>query len=322
MALYLTERDVEGLLTMPEAVAALEDAFRRQANGEVTNQPRRRLHLPEGTYHTMAAADVGLQTFGMKAYASFRPRTRFLVLLYSAANGDLLAMIEADKLGQIRTGAASGVATRYLARPNKRLLVGIYGTGWQAQTQLEAICAACDVQSIVAYGRDEARRNAFCQSMTKRLGVPVSPNDRPEAAAEGQDVVITATTSRVPVLRGEWLAPGAHVNAVGSNLLVKREINEETVRRAGVLVVDSIEQAKQESGDLLTPYEMRLFRWEQVIELSQIVAGYRKGRADDWQITLFKSNGLAMWDIAVATLVYRKAVAAKVGVEIPMWQGA
>src|SRR5438309_528168 len=145
MALYLTERDVENLLTMPEAVAALDDAFRRQANGDVINQPRRRLHVPEGTYHTMVAADLGLETFGIKAYTSFPPKTRFLVLLYDARNGDLLAMIEADKLGQMRTGAASGVATRYLAQAGRPLRVGIYGTGWQAQAQLEAVCAVREI---------------------------------------------------------------------------------------------------------------------------------------------------------------------------------
>lgn len=319
MALYLTERNVEELLTVQEAVKALEDAFRRQGNGEVINQPRRRLHLPEGTYHTMAAADLGLQTFGLKAYTSFRPKTRFLMLLYSAASGDLLALIEADRLGQIRTGAATGVATRHLAIQAQPLRIGIYGTGWQAQTQLEAVCAVREVQAITAYSRDEAKRRAFCERMTAQLGVAVTPAERPETAAEGQDVVITATTSKVPVLRGEWLAPGTHVNAVGSNVLVKREVNEETIRRAALIAVDSLEQAKQESGDLLVPYEMRLFRWEQVVALGDIVAGRHPGRADNWQITLFKSNGIAMWDVAVATLVYKKALVAQVGKDLPMW---
>src|SRR5579871_1912250 len=148
MALYLTEKDVERLLTMPEAISALEAAFRRQANGEVLNQPRRRLHLPAGTYHTMIAADLGLDTFAIKAYASFRPKTRFLVLLYEADNGNLLALLEADRLGQMRTGAATGVATRYLASAREALRVGIYGTGWQAQSQLEAVCVARKVESI------------------------------------------------------------------------------------------------------------------------------------------------------------------------------
>src|SRR5436190_15231913 len=131
MALFLTEQHVEALLTMDEAISALEESFRARARGDALNQPRRRLHLPHGTYHTMAAADLSLRTFGQKAYASFAPRTRFLFLLYDAANGDLLSIMEADRLGQVRTGAATGVAAKYLARQETGLQVGIYGAGWQ-----------------------------------------------------------------------------------------------------------------------------------------------------------------------------------------------
>jgi len=319
MALYLTEQDVQQLLSMPEAISALEEAFRRQARGEVINQPRRRLHVPNGTYHTMAAADLGLDRFAMKAYASFRPKTRFLILLYSAQNGDLLAMIEGDRLGQMRTGAASGVATRYLAKQGESVRVGIYGTGWQAESQLEAVCAVRKVERIVAYGRAPSRKENFCRTMSERLGVVVAPASRPQEAAMEQDVVITATTARDPVLNGEWLSPGAHINAVGSNLLMKREVDEATVQRSAVLVVDSIEQSKLEAGDLLPAYERRLFRWEQVLELSDVVSGLRPGRTEAEQITLFKSNGIALEDVAVADVVYNKALEAQIGVEIPMW---
>lgn len=321
MALYLTEQQVAELLTMTETIAALEAAFRRQARGEVVNQPRRRLHLPQGTYHTMVAGDLGLNAFAIKAYASFPPKTRFLALLYDAANGDLLAILEADKLGQMRTGAATGVATRCLAKPSGPLRVGVYGTGWQARTQLEAVCAVRAVQAITAYGRDAARRAAFCAEMTERLGVPVSPAEQPEEAAQEQDVVITATTAREPVLRGAWLKPGAHVNAVGSNMLTRREVDEETIRRSAVIVVDSVEQAKAEAGDLLVPCEKRLFRWEQAAELSAVVAGQHPGRADDTQITLFKSNGIAMEDVAAASLVYAKAKERGIGTELPFQAG-
>jgi len=320
MPIYLTESDVERLLTMPEAVAALEGAFARQNQGAVINQPRRRLHLPHGTYHTMTAADMELGLFGIKTYASFRPKTRFLVLLYSAANGDLLAIIEADRLGQIRTGAASGVATQYLARQGNGLRVGIYGTGWQAQSQLQGVCAVRDVRIVVAYGRDAARRADFCTRMAAELGVEVTPAERPEQAAEGQDVVITATTARDPVLMGRWLKPGAHLNVAGSNMLMKREIDDEAVQRSDLLVVDSIEQAKSEAGDLLAPYERRLFRWEQVAELADIVGGRNSGRTHDGEITLFKSNGLALEDVAVAAVVYQKARTEKVGASVSMWQ--
>ncbi len=275
MALYLTERDVDSLLTMPEAVAALKNSFLSQSRGEAVNQPRRRLHLPAGTYHTMAAADLSLQTFGQKAYCSFPPRTRFLFLLHDARTGELLAMMEADRLGQIRTGAASGLATSLLASNGSGLIIGIFGAGWQAQSQLEAVCAVRDVARVVVYSRTEASREAFCSAMTQRLGRPVVPAARPEEAAEGCHIVITATTAREPVVMGEWLMPGVHVNAVGSNLLMKREIDERVVSRSDLIVVDSVEQSRAEAGDLLPAYERRLFRWEQVRELHEIVSGTR-----------------------------------------------
>ncbi len=321
MALLLTERDVEALLTMPEAIEAVETAFLRQANGEVTNQPRRRLYSPKGAYHTMVAGDAELETFGIKTYTAFAPKARFLMLLYDGRTGELLALIEADRLGQMRTGAATGVATRLLANTRDSYRVGIYGTGWQAQTQLEAVCAAVPVGDIVAYSRTAEKRTQFAETMEAKLGVPVHAADTPEAAARDRDVVITATTSAEPVLQGAWLSPGTHINAVGSNQLSRREVDDETIKRSNLIVVDSIEQAKGEAGDLLAPYERRVFRWEQVVELADIVEGSRTGRTDEGQITFFKSLGLAFEDVAVATLVYRKAQAQGLGTDVPLWQG-
>ncbi len=319
MALYLTENDVDSLLTMPEAIAALKDGFLALSRGEAVNQPRRRLHLPAGTYHTMGAADLSLQTFGQKAYCSFPPKAKFLFLLHDARTGDLLAIIEADKLGQIRTGAASGLAASYLALNGAGIQIGIYGAGWQARSQLEAVCAVRDVARITVHSRNAANRDAFCGEMSQRLGVPVISAARPEEAATDCQIVITATSAREPVLIGEWLSPGTHVNVVGSNMLMKREIDEKVVSRSGLIVVDSIEQSRIEAGDLLPAFERRLFRWEQVRELQEIVSGAHAGRTGEDEITLFKSNGIALEDVAVATLVFRKAVERKVGSHIPLW---
>jgi len=319
MALYLNEREVTSLLSMPEAIAALEQSFLAQSRGEVINQARRRLYLPRGTYHTMGAADLSLQTFGQKAYVSFPPKTRFLFLLYDANNGDLLSVMEADKLGQIRTGAATGLAASYLAIRDEPLHVGLYGSGWQARTQLEAICAACNVAEVSVFSRDKTRLNAFCDEMALQLGRPVVAAARPEIAAQDRQIVVTATSAKDPVLLGEWLSPGAHVSAVGSNMLMKREIDEAVVSRSDLLVLDSIEQAKVEAGDLLPALERRLFRWEQAAELHQIVSGAHPGRTARSQITLFKSLGVALEDVAVATLVYQKALANNVGTQIPLW---
>jgi ornithine cyclodeaminase/alanine dehydrogenase-like protein (mu-crystallin family) len=198
--------------------------------------------------------------------------------------------------------------------------VGIYGTGWQAQSQLEAVCAACSVESIWVYGRDVARREAFCALMASRLNLPVLSEGSPELTAAGKEVLITATTSAHPVLRGEWVAPGCHINAIGSNMLMRREVDDETLRRSDLIVVDSIEQSKMEAGDLLPPFERRLFRWEEVVELSDLVGGRREGRTSAEQITFFKSNGIAMEDVAVATLAYQKAMRSDAGKDIALWE--
>ncbi|HLJ56100.1 MAG TPA: ornithine cyclodeaminase family protein, partial [Chthonomonadaceae bacterium] len=238
-----------------------------------------------------------------------------------ARTGELLALIEADRMGQIRTGAATGVATACLAADRRGLRVGIYGAGWQAQSQLEAVCAVRAIVGVRVYSRTAEKRDAFCRDMTARLGVPVEPAERPEDAAAGAEIVITATTAREPVLRGEWLMPGAHVNAVGGNLLMKREIDDAVIARSGLIVVDSIEQARVEAGDLLAPFERGLFRWEQVRELYEIVAGSHPGRMAEDQITLFKSIGIALEDVAVAARIYRNAIEQGAGSRVPMWAG-
>ena len=319
MPIYLTESDVTALLMMPEAISALDQSFRAQARGDAVNQPRRRLYLPHGTYHSMTAADLSLQTYGQKTYSSFGRTTRFLFLLHDANSGDLLAIMAADRLGQVRTGAATGVAASLLARDSPGLRVGIYGAGWQARSQLEAVCAVRDAARITVYSRSADTRAQFCREMAEHLGRPVEAADRPEDAAREQDIVITATTARDPVLRGEWLSPGVFVSAVGSNMLMKREIDETVVSRSDVIVVDSVEQSRIEAGDLLPAIERRIVRWEQIRELHEIVSGAHPGRTGAEQIILFKSNGIALEDVAVATLVYRKARERGAGVNVPMW---
>lgn len=319
MPLYLTENDVQSLLTMTEAIEALEGAFGRQALGETMNQPRDRLFMPHGTYHTMIAADLGLRVFGVKAYTSFKTRCRFLLMLYSTDTGDLLAVIEADRLGQLRTGAATGLATKLLARVQHRLRVGIYGAGWQAESQLQGVCAALDVSHITVYSRHSEGRLNFCTRMQDLLKIEALPAESPEEASKEQDVIITATTSREPVLKSDWIQPGTHINAAGGNMLNRTELDSHAITRCDLIVVDSIEQSKMESGEFLTPYQQGLLRWEQVVELAQVVGGKHPGRTDPRQITLFKSNGVALEDIAVGALVYNKALKAGSGSHLPMW---
>jgi alanine dehydrogenase len=317
MALLLNEAEVTMLLPMSLALEAVEEVFRWHGEGKLTNRPRVRLQVPGGLLHVMPAAVPEARVMGLKAYATVRGGTKFVVLLFSVETGALLAVIEADRLGQMRTGAASGVATKHLAGPDADR-VGCYGTGWQARSQLEAVCAVRRVREIRVYGRDPERRARFAEEMTPALGVPVVAVERPEVAARDASILVTITSSRTPVLEGRWIAPGAHVNAAGSNALQRAELDIEAVRRAGVLVTDSIEQARLECGDLVAALAEGAIRWDDVHELGEIVAGRHPGRTRADEVTLFESQGVAMEDVAVAARVLARARERRVGTEIPI----
>ncbi len=320
MTLLLSEADVREVLTMTLALEAVEEAFRRQAAGEAILHTRRRLEAPEKAFlHYMAAADTVSGYMGMKIYTSVRGVLRFLVPLYNAKNGELLALLEADYLGQMRTGAASGVATKYMSRSDARA-VGMVGTGLQARTQLEAVGAVRRIEAIRVFGRNPERRVQFCREMSARLGVTLNPASSAEEAVRAADIVVTATTSSNPVVLGEWLAPGMHVNAIGANFPQKRELDSEAVRRAAVLAVDSIEQSKLEAGDLIHVLGEDPSRWAAVTELAAIVSGRVSGRTSARDITLFKSNGIAIWDVVVAGRVYELAQQRQLGRRIPLWE--
>lgn len=320
MALLLTESDVRGLLTMPAAIAAVEESFRRLASGNAIVHPRQRLHVPGKSYlHFMAAADATGGYMGLKIYSSAKEGLRFIVPLFNVLTGDLAAVIEADFLGQMRTGAASGVATRLMAREDSRV-VGIIGTGLQARTQLEAIAAVRKLGEVRVCGRDANRREKFVAEMAARLKVPVRSAANAEEAVRDADIVITSTTSTNPVVEGRWVKKGTHINAIGANFPQKRELDAEAVERCEVIVVDSREQSKLESGDLIQVFGQDDKRWGQVAEMADIVAGKAPGRTNPEQITLFKSNGIAIEDIVVAGQIYELARERKIGSEIPMWE--
>ncbi|HXJ14525.1 MAG TPA: ornithine cyclodeaminase family protein [Candidatus Limnocylindrales bacterium] len=320
MTLHINEAEVRQILTMPMAMDAVEEISRKQADGRVILHPRRRFELPAGGgfFHYMAAMDTEAGFIAMKQYTYVKGVLRFLVPLYEISTGALLAMIEADFLGQQRTGAASGVATKYLARANART-AAIIGTGGQARTQLEAVAAARKLDSVRVYGRDPERRAKFCAEMTARLGISVHPAASAAEAVRGAEIVNTATTSAKPVLDGQDIAQGAHINAIGANHAHKRELDDAAISRAGLIFVDSIEQSKQEAGDLIIPFQQEPKRWEEVRELDQLIAGKVPGRTEEKQITLFKSNGIASWDLAVAEKIYALARQKNLGRELPFF---
>jgi alanine dehydrogenase len=319
MAIYLTEQDITQLFSMEDALSAVEAVFKLQASGQATNESRRRVHAAGASLNVMCGAVEQIGTFrgvaGLKAYTVTRHGARFHVSLYDAESGELLAFLEANKLGQMRTGAASGIATKYLANPDAKS-VGIYGSGWQASSQLEAVCAVRPIEAVKVYSRSAENREQFCRDMSAKLkDVKIEPVSQANDAA-GSDIIITITSAREPVLEGARLNPGAHINAAGNNSILKRELDDEVIKRSAFIAVDSLDQARIEAGELVVPVEKGLLTWERVKELRLVVSGEIKGRTDSREITLFKSLGIAIEDVAAAAIVYRKAKAQKVGKEM------
>ncbi len=286
------------MLTPADAVEAVEDSFRRLAAGEIENVPRYRVRLDGGALAVMSAVDRGRGLACVKTYTAREEGAAFVVVLFDGA--ETRALIDADRLGQLRTGAASAVAAKYLARPGARTL-GVIGCGWQARSQVACIREALPgIAQVVAFCRSEKRLAEFC----REVGAEAGESHRDPA---GADVVVTITTSRDPVLRGEWLRPGAVVCAAGANRPQARELDNAVLERAALVCCDSLADAKIESGDLIEPVEQGVLDWLEVHELQEVVAGGLPGRQADDDIVVFKSNGLAAWDLAVAARVVELA---------------
>lgn len=316
MALYLSEEDVRGIVTMPLALEAVEAAHREHGLGEAIDLPRQRTRLPQTVLHIVQGALPSAGVVGYKAYTSSRAGVRFLVHLFDAADGRPLAVIAGDTLGMMRTGAAGGVAAKWLARPDARI-VGVFGAGWQAQSQIEAVCAVRPVERVKVHARDRQKLERFCRDMTQRLGREVVPAASPRETVEGSDIVVTITTASEPLFDGAWLAPGTHVTAAGSNALIRREIDETTLKRAALVCVDARATALAEAGDLLPALEKGRLHAGRLAELGEVIAGVRAGRSDAAQITLFESQGMAIQDLALARRVLDAAQARGLGVELP-----
>ncbi len=302
---YLTEAEVARVLTMDLALETTAAAFRKLALEEAENPPRQRVRTDHIMLHVLPAAAKSLGAVGFKAYTTAKTGAKFYVTLFDPKEGGISAIVEADLLGQFRTGAASGVATKKLARADSST-VGLFGTGKQARTQLLAVCKVRPIKTAFVYGRDADRRKAFCAQLAQETGIEVVPVETPEEAAKG-DVICTATSAKEPVLLGAWLRDGQHLNLVGSNFLGKTETDADVFRRASVIAVDSKEQAKLEAGDFVEPMKERVFQWADVIELAPLSVGRYPGRETPEDVTLFKSLGLGVEDIALAVKVVEAA---------------
>lgn len=308
MKLYLSEQDVLACLPMAKAIELVERVFRQLADGSAINHPRRRVILPTGAVlHYMAGGSPDY--FGLKAYSVHaKTGAHFEVLLYRSADGMPLATLEANYLGQIRTGAASGVATKFLAREDAAV-AAVIGSGFQAETQLEAIANVRALKEIRVWSRKEEKRTAFARRCAEKFHLNVRAAETAEECVRGADIIVTATASKQPVLESSWVGPGTHINAAGANWAERRELPTDLVLdKASLVAVDSVEVGKIESGDLLIPLKERSGAAFPAVEMADIVAGKRPGRISADQITIFKSNGLAVEDIAVAGYIYEVAL--------------
>ena len=315
-AIYLNESEVQSLLDMPTTIDLLEGAFRDWAADKAGNIPRARVRSPGMGLHIMSASWHTPGICGWKAYTTTVTGARFLIGIYHNQLGELLALLEANYLGQWRTGAASGLATKYLSRPDSKT-VGVIGTGFQALTQILAVCAVRSLETINVFGRDPERRMRFATEVELKTGVACVPCESAETAIRGADIVITATTSATQVCRDVWLMPGVHINAIGSNYPQKSELDMATIERADLVVCDDRQACQVEAGELIQAALTGNWNWESTVNLADIVAGKHPGRTSPEALTIFKSVGLALEDVALGYHVWTRAKDLGLGTPLP-----
>ncbi len=325
MAILLNKKNVQDILTMPGCIEIVEEAFRQLALGTVLMPQRTAIRIPQyhGLHLGMPAYIGGeLDTLALKVVTVYPdnpsqhqlPTTIGVLLLNDARTGAPLAIMDAGFMTAMRTGAVSGVATKYLAREDARK-VGVFGAGVQAETQLMAVCAVRPIESVFVFDAFPDKANAYAEHMSKLLNVPVTPVDNARAAVSGMDVIIAASSAAQPIFDGAWLEPGQHINGVGSHSPAARELDTATIVRSKV-VPDYLDACLVEAGDIIIPINEGAFSKEQIhASLGEIIAGMKPGRESAEEITLFKSVGLAIQDAATASFVYRKALESKAGME-------
>ena len=317
MALLLRESDVEQLLTMNLALELVERVHREYSTGQAIDVPRERTRTPKAALHILQGAVPSAGVLGYKAYTSSREGIRFIVYGFSAERGNLDVIVEANHLGMMRTGAAGGVAAKWLARADAKV-AGVFGSGWQAQSQIEALVAVRRIERVKVWSRTADKLAKFCAMMRERLSIDVLPAASPDDAVKGSDIVVTITTSATPVFSGEAVGPGMHINAAGSNSLLRQEIDEATVRKCDPVVVDSRPSALKEAGDLLPALEKGRLHAGALTELGEVIAGLRPGRTSAGQTTLFESQGMAIQDLIIAAELAKLARARGVGSEVDL----
>ncbi|MEL3888768.1 ornithine cyclodeaminase family protein [Ferrovibrio sp. MS7] len=316
MALFLNEHDVEELLTVTDSMDVLEASIREQGQKIATNRPRQIVATPNAQLSVLPAAIPSLGSLGYKTYTVGPDGVRFWLLLFKE-DGELHCLMEAEHIGLIRTGGASGIATKYMSREDSKV-AGILGTGYQAPSQLEAVCKVRKIEKVLAYSRTTEKLLEFCKGMSKHLGLPVEPAKSVEEVVRKSDVLCTITSSKDPVVDGSWVPEGQHINLVGAMKPTSREIDTLTIERADLIAVDDWQQSHVESGEFIKAVEEGRLDWNRIREFSDVVAEAPKRKPGS--ISLFKSHGVGLWDIAMASLVYDRAVKRGMGVELPIKQ--
>ena len=310
MALYLSRADIQQFVTMADAMDVMEQSFARWGRDYSFNLERRRIPRQNGKeLNILAGMAPGGDMMGVRASG-----TKFnnVMMLFSESEGGLACVMECGPISEYRTGAASGVATKYLARKNAHVL-GVIGAGRTAFPQIEAVCVARKIDLIKIYVRTEDSRVAFAKEVTEKLGIKTEAAASAEAAVADADIAITSTSAKDPVFFGKWIKPGLHINAIGANNLKRREIDDDTVLRADIVAIDHREQGHIEAGAIVPLVAVGKMTWDKVSELGEIVQKKRPSRTSDDQVTLFHSLGLGFEDVSYGEAIYHRAKAAGLG---------
>ncbi len=316
-ALYINEATVSSIFNMDDALKLVEESFTSYAEGRAFNMTRQRMRIRKGALHMLPGAVPYKNVIGFKAYTSFRAGLIFKVHLYDAENGNPLAIIDANEIGRLRTGAATGIATKYMAKTNSNVAF-IFGGGFQAEAQLEAVCKTSQIKEAYVMTRKLENAQNFAEKMGKSLNINITPTQNIEEDLQKADIITTITTATKPLFDHTMLnINGVHINGAGSNALIRAEIPEKTIEAAEVLAVDNKDVAAIECGDILPSLEKGRLHWNEIVELGEITSGVRKGRITDSGITIFQSQGMGLQDIMCAEFIYRKAIENKLGQELP-----
>jgi alanine dehydrogenase len=320
MVLVLTKTDLQEILPIREVIDAVEEGFREFALGNVRMPSRPLVDLPNrrGLLTVMPAyIGGGMDALGVKIVTLYPdnpskfelPSVLGTVLLNDSKSGDLLAIMEGTYITAMRTAACSAVATKYLARKDAKT-VGIFGCGVQGRTHLMAMCKVREIERAKAYDMFPEYRDRYCKDMSKELDVDVIPCDKPKDVVKGSDIIVTVTTSKNPVFKGEWLEDGVHINAVGAHAPDAREVDDLAVKRARRIVVDWREAVLKEgggAGEIVIPITKNLVSEKDIVELGDLIIGKKPGRSNVNEITLFKTVGLAIEDVSTAIKAYELA---------------